>query len=298
MNETAPVTRWRVAGQRVRGAAHERAGTPCQDAIRWEEGPPLLLTLADGHGSARSPRSEAGAELAVQAAVEELQCLWEGPAPPGNLSALKHLAEYKLPQAMVRRWIEAVKEDHSQHAAVLEATEVVGEEDLLLQYGCTLLAVLVAEQFILYLQLGDGDILAAAPDGTVHRPILRDERLIANETTSLCSPQAWREFRVGFQVLGDRPPALILASTDGYANSFRDEAVFLQIGPDYLEMIRSDGFDAVAAGLEEWLTEASTLGSGDDIALGMIYREEEEDSHVPDPSTGPDGPDGNDPPAV
>jgi serine/threonine protein phosphatase PrpC len=297
MNGSAHATHWQITGQRVRGAAHERAGTPCQDAIRWEEGPPLLLAVADGHGSARSPRSEVGAELAVQAAMQELQGLWEGQAEIFHLSALKHWAEDKLPQAIVRRWIEAVQEEDRQRPRTAEAKAAVEEENLLLQYGCTLLAVLVAERFLLYLQLGDGDILTVVPDGTVHRPILRDERLIANETTSLCSPHAWREFRVGFQVLGDRPPALILVSTDGYANSFRDEAAFLQIGPDYLEMIRSDGFDAVAAHLEEWLAEASALGSGDDVTLGLIYREEE-DIHEPDTPTGPDGPDGNDPPAM
>jgi hypothetical protein len=44
---------------------------------------------------------------------------------------------------------------------------------------------------------------------------------------------------MGFQVLVETPPALILLATDGYANSFPDEAGFLKVGSDLLGMIRS-----------------------------------------------------------
>jgi len=144
------------------------------------------------------------------------------------------------------------------------------EANQVLAYGSTLLAVLVTESFILYLQLGDGDILAVSKTGKVSRPLPKDERLFANETTSLCIPDAWRDFRIGFQPLFGSPPALILVSTDGYANSFRSEAGFLKVGTDLLRMIRSDGLEAVNESLEAWLTEASQVGSGDDITLGII----------------------------
>ena len=142
-----------------------------------------------------------------------------------------------------------------------------------LAYGATLLAVVVAESFILYLQLGDGDILVVSEAGEVSRaPLPTDERLFANETTSLCLRDAWREFRSHFQVISASSPALILVSTDGYGNSFRDEAGFLQVGADVLAMIRADGLDAVSASLETWLTEASQEGSGDDVTLGILCR--------------------------
>ena len=106
----------------------------------------------------------------------------------------------------------------------------------------------MAEEFILYLQLGDGDILVVAENGEVSRPLERDARLLADQTTSLCSPDAWRDFRVRFQALVDPPPALILLATDGYSNSFVSEAAFLQVGPDVLEMIRGGGLAAVCDG--------------------------------------------------
>jgi hypothetical protein len=143
----------------------------------------------------------------------------------------------------------------------------------LLAYGATLSTVWLGETFLLYFQLGDGDILTVTADGTVGRPLPVDARLFAGQTTSLCAPGAWRDFRIGFQTFGsaDRP-ALVLLATDGYANAFREDTGFLQVGTDLLEMIREEGLQRVAAGLETWLEEASDSGSGDDVTLGLLCR--------------------------
>ncbi len=77
-----------------------------------------------------------------------------------------------------------------------------------------------------------------------------------------------------FQILEDAPPALILISTDGYANSFISEEAFLKVGTDILKLIRSDGLDEVDSNLETWLAEASHAGSGDDTTLAIICRME------------------------
>ena len=139
-------------------------------------------------------------------------------------------------------------------------------------YGATLLAVAIGQAGILYMQIGDGDILAVSADGRTIRPLGLDPRLIGNQTTSLCQPEAWREFRIKL-VRPDAAPALILLSTDGYANAFESDDAFLKIGRDYLEMIARHGRDRVSAELPHILGEASRLGSGDDVTLGMLYRE-------------------------
>jgi hypothetical protein len=154
---------------------------------------------------------------------------------------------------------------------VVAASRQQIEANPYLAYGSTLLAVIVAPTFILYLQLGDGDLLTVSAAGAVERPLAKDERLIANDTTSLCSDKAWNEVRVKFQALAGAPPALILAATDGYANSFRDEAGFRQVARDLWEMLRAEGVEAVQSNLKDWLNEASRHGSGDDITVGMTW---------------------------
>jgi hypothetical protein len=288
---------WRVIGESVRGATHERAGTRNQDAIAWSPasgfGPPLILALADGHGSARYVRSHIGARFAVEVALEVLGTFPEELNTPDNRSdqtALQRLVREirdQLPQRLVRRWqqkvlqhwdVQPLTTDEMQHIERQRGTAVRQEMERapLRAYGATLLTVAVLPTALLYLQLGDGDILTVSPSGQVARPLPHDERLIGNETTSLCSRDAWHDVRLRLQLLDDQSlnqlPALILAATDGYSNSFADEAGFMQVGSDLLDLARIESMDSVQSSLETWLTEASQMGSGDDITLGIIGR--------------------------
>ena len=98
-----------------------------------------------------------------------------------------------------------------------------------------------------------GEILSVDSSGETTRPLLpADARLLGNQTTSLCQPDAWREFRAAWFGASDLP-ALVLLSTDGYANSFRSDDDFLKIGSDYLEIIREQGIAVLADELPEIL---------------------------------------------
>ncbi len=271
------MTDWRTLKASVRGAAHHRTGLPNQDAVRVAcsaDGLPLIVALADGHGSAKSFRSQRGARSAVAVALKVCGTLFK----LDSLSRIKRWAEEQLPLELVRHWRERVDRSLARQPftpAELESLDPASrrqvEANPYLAYGSTLLAVIVAPTFILYLQLGDGDILTVSASGEIERPLAKDERLIANETTSLCSAKAWNEVRVKFQALAGAPPALILAATDGYANSYRDEASFRQVARDLWEMLRDEGVEAVQSNLKNWLNEASQQGSGDDITVGIVY---------------------------
>lgn len=269
---------WRTLKASVRGAAHYRIGLPNQDAVRvarFNDDLPLIVAVADGHGSAKCFRSQRGARLAVVVAKQACGQLFKLDGP----SQIKRWAEEELPKGLVRCWRErvnkslAIKPFTPQELAALDvASRRVVEANPYLAYGSTLLVVIVAPGFILYLQLGDGDLLTVSAAGEVERPIPKDPRLIANETTSLCSDQAWNEMQVRFQTLAGAPPALILAATDGYANAFRTEAGFKQVAGDLWAMLRDGGDAAVKPHLKDWLNEASQHGSGDDISVGLIWR--------------------------
>lgn len=260
---------WRVVGQSVRGATHERNGLPNQDAICWlpasGRGSPAVLAVADGHGSPRYSRSHIGATLAVERSAQLMDEFLCSQTDGDNLSLIKHAAEEWLPRALVRNWSSAVDEH-------LKSDPLSPEEQFnsSVAYGTTLLIAGVTERFICYLQLGDGDILTVNDRGEVSRPLAKDERLLGNETTSLCGADAWRDFRVNFQPLTHSHPALVLLSTDGYPNSFRDESGFFKVGSDLLEMIREHGLARVETDLAGWLRDSTHAGSGDDVTLGIL----------------------------
>lgn len=281
--------KWQVIGSSVRGASHARTGLPNQDAIGWKQGAdstgPLIVAVSDGHGSAKYFRSHVGSQLAIEAALALGQEFLSGQPDLKNFSAIKRTAEERLPTELARRWTEAVEKHieinpvSAEELSTLEKSAGAAAREAIAAnpaqaYGATILTILVEESFILYLQLGDGDMLLVSEQGEVERPLPKDERLFANETTSLSSQSAWSDFRFEFQTLVSIPPALILVSTDGYANSFVNEEAFLKVGKDMLEILCSSGVETVERSLETWLAEASEAGSGDDITLAIIYRPE------------------------
>jgi serine/threonine protein phosphatase PrpC len=271
----------------VLGASHQRSGLPNQDAIAWSPetgaGPPLVLAIADGHGSPKSFRSHRGSKLAVQVAIREIEKAFQlrsGANLPSITQAEPIAAN--LPQTIVQRWQQLVQAELQsdpietsewEHLQVKEGQTACGrvEQQPLLAYGTTLLFVFAADSFLLFFQLGDGDILCVNRDGQVSLPLVKDSRLIANETTSLCQHQAWKSVQWRLMPLKEPAiPELILLSTDGYANCFVSEADFQQIGPDYQQMLREQGLKQVMPQLPHILQQASQQGSGDDITLGLL----------------------------
>jgi serine/threonine protein phosphatase PrpC len=285
-----------------------RSGLPNQDAIRWFPesgiGLPLILAVSDGHGSAKSFRSDRGSRFAVETAIKVIQEFFlSSQSSDINFSALKDAAQRLLPPRLVNEWRKAVNKDlglsendeekltnkpnfTDEEKQILvdkdgEAAWQAVENNYFLAYGATVLAVLVTEFFIVYIQLGDGDILEVDSKGNTTRPLERDPNLIANETTSLCMNKAWNEFQVHIKLYPQGTPkeipALILVSTDGYSNSFSTDEGFFKIGQDYRQMFKSNLTEEVRQKLEGFLQETSEKGSGDDITLGMIKRLETDD---------------------
>jgi serine/threonine protein phosphatase PrpC len=277
---------WQAIGASVRGASHIRAHRPNQDALRWwprrGDGSTLILAVSDGHGGDRYTRSHVGAGIAVRTAVQvlsrDLLDLYRENAAEPDLSQIKGMCEEWLPKVIVRRWQERVQR-HLRRYPLLpneqthwfpQTTSSSKPDHGLRAYGATLIALLLTSRFHLYLQLGDGDILTIGADGRVSRPPLAaDERLLGNDTTSLCMADAWRNLRLYFQPLVAPPPALILLATDGYANSFVDGEAFEQVGADLLEAIKREGHQAIKDQLPSWLEHTSTSGSGDDITVAL-----------------------------
>lgn len=276
------VVSWQLAGASVPGDSHLRTGTPNQDAYGWRprcgQGESVAFAVADGHGGAEYLRSDLGARYAVRTVLSvlahefmpQLVTLSQNAEP--DLTRIKRLSEDWLPRLITRRWSRSVLRHLRRYPLDLPGAyghpERSEEEIGLRCYGATLVATLITPWFQLYLQLGDGDILLVDTDGAVSRPPLpHDPALLGNETTSLCSPDPWRLMRTHFQPTYEIPPALVLLATDGYANSFADEAAFHQVGADLFDGVEKNGLEATEQALPAWLSETSALGSGDDITL-------------------------------
>jgi hypothetical protein len=239
-----------------------------------------VAVVSDGQGSPRHFRSQIGSSLAVSTVAGTLQgFLRESVASNAQVPFVPEQV-HELERKIVSGWLAAVHSDLEHNPftkaelATLEKEEglegrAAVESSPELAYGATLLAAGATDKVLLYLQLGEGEIMSVSATGTTTRPLPPDDRLIANQTTSLCQPEAWRDFRSSW-VTDAALPSLVLLSTDGYANSFRSDEDFLKIGQDYLEIIRQQGIASLAEELPAILTEATQQGSGDDITLAIL----------------------------
>jgi len=274
---------WRVISRSEQGASHIRSNLPNQDAAadsKSDDGkPPIILAVADGHGSPKSFRSDIGAKYAVEVAIQVCKEFLEN-AGSMSPSVIKNEAELKLPRKIIEAWRQKVKQHCKENAfteiekkALPEREDGNGEGELW-AYGSTLLITIISDAFLLFFQLGDGEILVVSEANEVSRAIPKDESLIANETTSLCMPDPIPAFRFRFQYLSEVPPKIILLSTDGYPNSFQTQDDFFKVATDLLEILHSEGCDSVEKDLSSWLQDASAKGSGDDVTLSIAYRSE------------------------
>jgi len=286
LEETGRPIRWRVTGASRRGGSHVRSGLPNQDAFEsWAsaDGNTAAMAVADGHGSALCFRSEAGSRVAVRTAVELLSKFATTIRSGQSVSAIADRARALLAEELTQSWRAAVAGDLAAkpftpaewaNLAALEGWkgQQVVQRHPELAYGSTILAVVATTTYVLCMQLGDGDILFVDSEGETRRALLKDEQVVPKQTASLWRRDAAAEFRVHIHEGSDDLPALIFAATDGYADSYESDHELMEIGRNYLGIVRNEGFDKVEHRLKNFLDQASWSGTGDDTTIGLISR--------------------------
>lgn len=261
---------WQAIAATARGAHHAKADRPSQDA--WRTVPVadggLVVAVADGHGHTRHFRSDRGATMAVEAACGAALAWVDGHSagasgPPGADA---------LPAEVWRRWRAAVDADLACHPFTTEEDGARSTgDDPVLAYGSTLLAAIVVGGWAVLLRIGDGDIVAARPDGSVLDPLPKDPQLAGEQTTSLCQPDAVAAFHHAVLDLEAEPLSLLLLSTDGYGNAQSAEPWQPGVGADLVTMVAEHGLAWVDARLPSWVAAcASAEGSGDDTTVVLV----------------------------
>ncbi|MBF0235654.1 MAG: protein phosphatase 2C domain-containing protein [Desulfamplus sp.] len=279
-------------GTSVCGFNHKQKNRPNQDAVFWWPRArvyaeplrqPLIIAIADGHGGPMHFRSKIGAALAVRVAVTVLKKLLSGHGSYPSVALDGNRLQALIPRTIVHKWQRLVEYHHQKHE--LSSTEKhLLEHELspgmrrrvlenpLLVYGTTLAAAYLTDYCLMYLQIGDGDILSFDRSGCVSRPLDDGKQLLlGGETHSLCLPEAWSYCRTKlYAVEYETMPVLICLTTDGYVDSFYQTADFAAVPKDIYRFILKNDIMRIDAQLEQILSTTSQKGSGDDITLGLI----------------------------
>ena len=274
-----------VFGRSVQGASHIRSETECQDSYKrtiCDDGT-IILSVADGHGSKACPYSRTGSRIAVNVFCSILKNLYDGYA--GNteqlLTYLNREGDTRISKAIDAEWKKRVIEAHRKNKREISVLEN-GMDDLsgiYKQYGTTLLGLLITKSFVFAFQLGDGDICYTNADGV--EMVIEPDKILGVETHSLSRENAWEKAitivrRISIE---DTLPAMFTLSTDGFANSYKNENEFRTTLNDYLAMINEHGVKTIADNLPAWLSETSSMGCGDDITVLFAYYSSSDDNH-------------------
>lgn len=263
---------WKVTAYSQIGASH----SVCQDSSMSKiigEDEAVIAALADGHGSASCPYSGTGARIAVEVACEVLGKFYVEivKSSETDISSVKRLAEAMFPRDIVQKWRNRIESEYQKIEP--DSVEKMKDTDYI-KFGTTLLCALVTPVHLLLMQLGDGDILLINEVGDISVPMQKDERMMGNDTLSLCSVNAAANFRHYYLRTDaiEKRLAMIFMSTDGFANSFESEEGYQQAGIDYYRLISSGQEEVISENMPAWLAETSREGSGDDISLAVLYR--------------------------
>ncbi|MCL5948529.1 MAG: protein phosphatase 2C domain-containing protein [Actinobacteria bacterium] len=296
----SPHVPWQVIGASVQGALHRRVGLPNQDAIGWsctqfagdaasagDTSDILAVALADGHGHPLGIRAQRGASLAVDVA---LGLATRDPAALATRSGAEKFLD-DLATGLPALWMDRVRADLAAdpvggielgQLARLNGTTPIRsfQHHPELAYGATAILAVATPDHIILAQLGDGTILTVSKGGAVSYPLESDPRLVANQTWSLASPDASTHFRTTvlpvtqqvhkYTKAKNTALELVVLATDGYVNSYQDDAAFEQVGTDVLDMLASHGFETLQAQLPAWLETTSERGCGDDVTVAFI----------------------------
>ncbi len=295
----------RVFGESVRGASHIRNGRECQDSLKKVEKDEntLILAVADGHGSDSCPYSKTGSEVAVNVFCKIMGDYLETYAgePELLLTFLKREGDTKVAQAIDAEWKRRILKLHSKYKReiisdsennvtdaehditdtednVLDAESGVSgigrnkdKEAIYRMYGSTLIGLVITNEFLFAFQLGDGDIVKVSEMGVQN--IIEADKILGTETHSLSKAESWKK-AITFikkQEENEPLPIMYMLSSDGMANSYKNDDEFKKTCSDYFDLLKEHGAKAVSDNLKAWLSETSELGCGDDITALFAY---------------------------
>lgn len=262
----------------VRGATHRNKGLPCQDAsmasIQHYKGYPYaLLAVADGHGAAQYPRSDLGAQFAVQAIAETaarwvlfaVECIER--QPDDWLPNVRNDFGVRFARSLRKAWERNV--DEHLIGCPLADTQP-GSDAAYRAYGTTVALALVFKDRVFAGAIGDSTIFLVTNDGgevaAVDVLIGEKSEALGLTTDSLAASDAAYKWK--HRSLPLREVRLLLAATDGFADSL---AAPLRTLETMYRDTCTKGFSWFHDKLPSFLSRLTEQGVGDDIATVFYF---------------------------
>lgn len=266
-----------VFGESVQGASHIRSGRECQDSLKKvvKDSGAVILAVADGHGSDSCPYSKTGSFAAVNVFCKIMGEYLETYAGQQEMlfTLLKREGDTKIAQEIDAEWKRRILRLHARCKREIPLGEGQNKdrEAVYKLYGSTLLGLVITEEFLFAFQLGDGDIVKVSEDGVYS--VIEPDKILGTETHSLSKTESWKKAitLIRKREETEQRPVMYMLSSDGLANSYKNDEEFKKTCMDYYVLLKEHGVKAVSDHLKIWLQETSEMGCGDDITALFAY---------------------------
>jgi hypothetical protein len=288
---------WSLLSASIVGADHQRRGAPLQDYAltqSFNDDTMVVVAVADGHGGERHFRSATGARLGCEVLVQCIADIVAAANGPADLvSGLSQLSATAC-AAVLDGWRSAVRRDALEHPFVLDDPLLVASAQSIARrdpelaeqwtgalcgetersasarvsaYGSTLLGIVAMPGYIWWFQLGDGSLIEVSDAGTARLLCEPHSAAIADATPSMSTEGASRYVRTGSRIVSEECPVMLAAVSDGFSNSFEDNAGMMAFFEGALPLAREYGTAALGDFVPQWLEDMTQAGSGDDITV-------------------------------
>ncbi len=249
--------RYEVFKGKVTGYKNLSKGIGSQDFIQYIlQNDVIICSVADGHSTSFFRYSDRGAKLACKSSIEVLKKYINN-----DINELKlNLNNYNIQKEIYDRWIELVDKDYKSFNPIVFKTEFT-------KYSTTLLSIMVTNDYILYLKLGDGDIIVKK-DGIYNKVIKIKQKGIVN---ALGQSKAYKN--IDYYIDKNNFDNIIIF-TDGYGNSFKnDKTLFLDL-ENTIQKYKKDVFsrNLLVEGYKKHLNYLSYLTTKDDSSIVYIFK--------------------------
>lgn len=276
----------------VRGYSHILKDTCCEDAsCSLSRGDIHVAVVSDGHGDPACFRSQIGSQLAVEIAAEKLLSFAANIREQGWEEQLfDDVQRERLLRQLIRSIIGNwnLKTDEQLQANPITEEEFAVSrnyeslyrqgEELPHIFGCTLIATLITDRYLLALQQGDGRCVVVHGDCTADQPVPWDERCVGNICTSLCHGDAIDSCRYYVADLKQDPVIACFALSDGIEDSLDSQEDVNAFVCNTASILLQEGHEQLIEQLQDYLPRMSQTGSADDMSLAGIVNMDAEDA--------------------
>ena len=272
------------------GFSHIKKDIPCQDyGIVKRTDNYNIFVVSDGHGDPNCFRSDRGSKLACESAVNVLTNFVDKLIEEDYVSQLISLDRNLLKQlsaSIIGNWLSLIDSDLENDPitdeTIKEYTEKTKNKIRFASeysagirperaYGCTIIAGIQTEDFLLLLHHGDGRCIVIDGDGNPTQPVPWDDRCVGSVTTSCCDSDAIDSIRYAVIDLTQNSVAACFLSSDGVEDSFGSMEAVYSFFFDKIKIAVESGLDELNNELKESLPRLSEMGSADDITIcGII----------------------------